>query len=257
MFISGHCVPVDDHWLQNLCQPLKSGAVDYNYGRQIGDDTSNYSERRIFAKYFPEISRVPQDGGAGRIARYAPDGRYLSQIGLPAPHASCPAFGGAQMTELFATTAMEGIAAPTAQDGQVFCCMLPHQGRPNLQCAWDRRFHRPAFRLGFRYGAVDPIAFLMKSFPIFQYCAPLSFSLPSPFVETISAKGADQGFAPLDMLCAPQNHARPPPRMVNGTSAPQARIRRASSSGNQATASNIGPPQDRALAEAVASLQTT
>ena len=62
VFISGHCVPVDDHWLQNLCQPLMNGAVDYTYGRQIGDDTSNYSERRIFAKYFPEISRVPQDG---------------------------------------------------------------------------------------------------------------------------------------------------------------------------------------------------
>ena len=137
VFISGHCVPVGDHWLQNLCQPLMNGAVDYTYGRQIGDDTSNYSERRILAKYFPEISRVPQDGGAGRIARYAPDGRYLSQIGLPAPHASCPAFGGAQMTERFATTAMEGIAAPTAQDGQVFCCMLPHQGQT-----------KPAVRLG-------------------------------------------------------------------------------------------------------------
>jgi rhamnosyltransferase len=62
VFISGHCVPLDDHWLQNLCQPLMSGTVDYIYGRQIGDDTNNYSERRIFAKYFPETSRVPQDG---------------------------------------------------------------------------------------------------------------------------------------------------------------------------------------------------
>ena len=62
VLISGHCVPVDTQWLQKLCQPLIDQQVDYTYGRQIGDDTSNYSERRIFAKYFPEESHVPQDG---------------------------------------------------------------------------------------------------------------------------------------------------------------------------------------------------
>lgn len=62
VLISGHCVPVDEHWLQNLCQPLIDGEVAYTYGRQIGDDDSNYSERRIFAKYFPETSAVPQEG---------------------------------------------------------------------------------------------------------------------------------------------------------------------------------------------------
>ena len=62
VFISGHCVPVDEHWLQALCQPLIDGVASYSYGRQIGDDDSNYSERRIFAKYFPESSAIPQDG---------------------------------------------------------------------------------------------------------------------------------------------------------------------------------------------------
>lgn len=62
IYISGHCVPVDEHWLQNLCQPLTDGHAAYSYGRQIGDDDSNYSERRIFAKYFPEKSAIPQDG---------------------------------------------------------------------------------------------------------------------------------------------------------------------------------------------------
>lgn len=62
VFVSGHCVPVDEHWLQRLCKPLVDGLVDYSYGRQIGDDSSNYSERRIFAKYFPDTSQVPQDG---------------------------------------------------------------------------------------------------------------------------------------------------------------------------------------------------
>ncbi len=62
VFVSGHCVPVNAHWLQRLCQPLIHGTADYTYGRQIGDDTSNYSERRIFAKYFPDTSQVPQEG---------------------------------------------------------------------------------------------------------------------------------------------------------------------------------------------------
>jgi glycosyltransferase involved in cell wall biosynthesis len=62
VFISGHCVPVDGHWLQRLCQPLVDGKAVYSYGRQIGDDDSNYSERRIFAKYYPDRSAIPQDG---------------------------------------------------------------------------------------------------------------------------------------------------------------------------------------------------
>ena len=62
VLISGHCVPVNRHWLQTLCQPIIDGVVSYSYGRQVGDDDSHYSERRIFAKYFPDISDVPQQG---------------------------------------------------------------------------------------------------------------------------------------------------------------------------------------------------
>ena len=62
VFISGHCIPVDDHWLLNLCRPVMEGKVAYSYGRQVGDDDSYFSERRIFAKYYPETSAVPQEG---------------------------------------------------------------------------------------------------------------------------------------------------------------------------------------------------
>lgn len=62
ILISGHCVPTDENWLQNLCQPLLDGKASYSYGRQIGDDNSNYAERRIFAKYFPATSSIPQEG---------------------------------------------------------------------------------------------------------------------------------------------------------------------------------------------------
>jgi rhamnosyltransferase len=62
VFISGHCVPVDDQWLARLLGPLADGRADYSYGRQVGDDASNFAERRIFAKYFPDRDAIPQKG---------------------------------------------------------------------------------------------------------------------------------------------------------------------------------------------------
>lgn len=59
---SGHCVPVDKHWIRHLCQPIIDGVAEYTYGRQLGGPQSYYSECRIFAKYFPEQSKIPQEG---------------------------------------------------------------------------------------------------------------------------------------------------------------------------------------------------
>lgn len=62
VIISGHCVPCTNNWLENLCQPLLLQQAAYVYGRQIGGEDSCYSEKRIFSKYFPEHSQVPQEG---------------------------------------------------------------------------------------------------------------------------------------------------------------------------------------------------
>jgi L-ascorbate metabolism protein UlaG (beta-lactamase superfamily)/GT2 family glycosyltransferase len=62
VMVSGHCVPVDRCWLKNLCAPLISGVTQYSYGRQVGGPTSHFSEQRIFAKYFPAESKLPQEG---------------------------------------------------------------------------------------------------------------------------------------------------------------------------------------------------
>ncbi|MCB5185802.1 glycosyltransferase [Methylobacillus gramineus] len=62
VFISGHCVPTDAHWLQTLCQPILEQRADYAYGKQLGGEQSHFSEKRIFAKYFPAISALPQAG---------------------------------------------------------------------------------------------------------------------------------------------------------------------------------------------------
>lgn len=59
---SGHCVPVDEYWLQRLCQPIIDGVAQYTYGRQFGGAQNHFSECRIFAKYYPETSQIPQEG---------------------------------------------------------------------------------------------------------------------------------------------------------------------------------------------------
>lgn len=62
VLISGHCIPRDQYWLEHLIQPLVNRAVHYCYGRQEGTPSTYWSERQIFAKYFPETSAIPQLG---------------------------------------------------------------------------------------------------------------------------------------------------------------------------------------------------
>jgi glycosyltransferase involved in cell wall biosynthesis len=62
VFISGHCIPSGDSWLDELCKPLVDGLLEYSYGRQIGRDTTKYSEGRYFDKRFPDYSKIPQQG---------------------------------------------------------------------------------------------------------------------------------------------------------------------------------------------------
>ncbi len=49
--------------------------------------------------------------GAGRVAAYGPDGAFLRAVDLPAPHTTCPAFGGPDRTTLFVTSARQGMDA--------------------------------------------------------------------------------------------------------------------------------------------------
>lgn len=58
--------------------------------------------------------------GAGRVAAYAPDGQFLRAMTMPSPHSSCPAFGGAGLTDLYCTTARQGLSHPAPLDGATF-----------------------------------------------------------------------------------------------------------------------------------------
>jgi rhamnosyltransferase len=62
LFVSGHCIPVNEFWLINLIQPIINKEVVWCYGRQIGNSGTRYSELQIFEKYFPSNSKIPQVG---------------------------------------------------------------------------------------------------------------------------------------------------------------------------------------------------
>lgn len=66
----------------------------------------------------PDGSTVDADGclwnaewGGNRLTRYAPDGRVLAHVAVPASQPSCPAFGGPAFDTLYVTSAREGLSA--------------------------------------------------------------------------------------------------------------------------------------------------
>jgi rhamnosyltransferase len=52
--ISGHCLPADENWLEELLKPFSDSSVAMTYGRQVGDDSTKFSEARVYEKYYPE-----------------------------------------------------------------------------------------------------------------------------------------------------------------------------------------------------------
>lgn len=59
VFISGHCVPVSQRWLEELIAPLRHGEAAVAYGRQIGGQETRFSEHQLFAKFFPPGDAPP------------------------------------------------------------------------------------------------------------------------------------------------------------------------------------------------------
>lgn len=90
---------------------------------------------------FPDGATVDASGnlwnaqwGAGRVACYAPDGQFLRAIAIDAPHTSCPAFGGADLSTLYCTTAQEGLTdterAAHPLSGATFAVQAVAKGLP-------------------------------------------------------------------------------------------------------------------------------
>lgn len=86
--------------------------------------------------FYPDGSVVDAVGnlfnaqwGAGRIATYDPQGQFIDAFDLPARHTSCPAFGGADLSTLYVTTARTGIDAPDAAQGLTYKIATAYTGQ--------------------------------------------------------------------------------------------------------------------------------
>ena len=93
---------------------------------------------------YPDGATVDADGnlwnaqwGAGRVACYAPDGRFLKAVPMGASQTSCPAFGGEGLATLYCTSAHEGMdASARAADpdaGKTFAVQGVGRGLPEAQ----------------------------------------------------------------------------------------------------------------------------
>ncbi|MDB9697923.1 glycosyltransferase [Planktomarina temperata] len=63
IFLSAHCIPTNEYWLEKLIAPLISHQAVYTYGRQIArESVTKISEGKVFSKYYPPNSSIPQVG---------------------------------------------------------------------------------------------------------------------------------------------------------------------------------------------------
>ncbi|MBE7218046.1 MAG: SMP-30/gluconolactonase/LRE family protein [Caulobacteraceae bacterium] len=106
-------------------------------------------DRRVFADPqaaagAPDGSAMDEDGclwnarwGAGRVVRFAPDGRIDREIALPVAQPTCCAFGGADRRTLYVTSARQELdaLAPDSLDGGLFALRVDVAGLPSRRFA--------------------------------------------------------------------------------------------------------------------------
>lgn len=57
---SAHVYPVYPDWIERLVAPFSEEKVALTYGKQRGNSSTKYSERQVFARWFPETSNLRQ-----------------------------------------------------------------------------------------------------------------------------------------------------------------------------------------------------
>lgn len=58
---SAHVYPLHVDWLEQLIAPFEDSRVSLVYGKQVGGETTKFSECQIFEKWFPDESNYSQD----------------------------------------------------------------------------------------------------------------------------------------------------------------------------------------------------
>lgn len=60
LFASAHVYPFYKDWVEKMLRPFNTSNVGLVYGRQIGNEITQFSEHEIFTKWFPEASNFNQ-----------------------------------------------------------------------------------------------------------------------------------------------------------------------------------------------------
>jgi sugar lactone lactonase YvrE len=111
------CFSPDQKWAYFTDTPtrqIQRQALDPETGWPVGDPELHIDLRD--AGRNPDGAVVDAAGnlwcaewGSGHVACYDPQGRLSQRVVFDAPHTSCPAFGGPDLTRLYCTTAREGL----------------------------------------------------------------------------------------------------------------------------------------------------
>ena len=64
VFVSAHVVPFDNQWLGSILKPFQDEKVAMVYGKQIGSETSRFSEKKDFERIFGDSSIYPNNANA-------------------------------------------------------------------------------------------------------------------------------------------------------------------------------------------------
>lgn len=129
VFVSAHVLPRDNQWLGNLLEPFKDEKVAVVYGKQVGDETSKFSEKRDFERFFADSCAYPNNANAAirkELWKKHPFDEYLfgledmewakrmKQLGLPSyyePKAAVLHIHNEKWAQVFNRYRREAIAA--------------------------------------------------------------------------------------------------------------------------------------------------
>ena len=131
-----------DNRLMYFVDSLRYVIYQYDFDLESGDVT----DRQVFVQLaedrgVPDGLTVDRDGfvwcaiyGGSRVTRFDPEGEIATEISLPVSQPTSCAFGGADFSELFVTSAREGLSEAALQSeplaGDLFVIQTDVQGRP-------------------------------------------------------------------------------------------------------------------------------
>jgi len=139
------CFSPDGAWAyfsDLAAQTIMRWRLDPGHGDSIGEPEIFIDLRS--ENLMPDGAVVDREGciwnaqwGAGRVARYDPDGRFIEEVTVPTSQVTCPAFGGPDMKTLFVTSAWQGMTAEARRTdplaGAVFAAEVPVAGQPEYR----------------------------------------------------------------------------------------------------------------------------